>query len=62
MSEYRLSMQERLNCSRSYADDDTKDLMCEMGCNCNGTLYECCLWENEGLEDKVLAFLESEGT
>lgn len=40
-----LSMKKRIECPRSYATEDSPDLQCEMGCKCDGTLYECCLWD-----------------
>lgn len=40
---YTLTMQERLDCPRSFADE-SPDLQCEMGGTCDGTLYDCCLW------------------
>ena len=40
-----LSMKTRLECSRSYATDDSPDLLCEVGGKCDGKLYECCLWD-----------------
>ena len=38
---YKLSMQERLDCPRSYADEDNTNLLCECGGTCDGTLYDC---------------------
>ena len=41
-----LSMKTRLDCPRSYATEDSPDLLCEYGdVKCNGTLYDCCLWD-----------------
>ena len=60
MAEYRLSFQERLDCPRSYADADSKELLCEMGGCCDGKLYDCCLWDNEKLENKVMNHLFKE--
>lgn len=40
-----LTMQERLNCPRSYADEQSQHLLCEMGGVCDGTLYDCCTWD-----------------
>lgn len=40
-----LSLETRFNCPRSYATEETPDLMCEVGnMKCDGILYECCLW------------------
>lgn len=43
----------RLNCPRSYATDDNPDLLCEMDGKCDGTLYECCLWD-KSIEDQMV--------
>lgn len=51
---YKLSMQERLDCPRSYADEDNTNLLCECGGTCDGTLYDCCLWDNPRLESRVM--------
>ena len=40
-----LSMKTRLECSRSYATDDSPDLLCEVDGKCDGKLHECCLWD-----------------
>lgn len=45
-----LSFQDRLDCKRSYADESSEDLLCEMGCRCDGTLYDCCLWDKSYFE------------
>lgn len=40
-----MTFQQRLECPHSYADD-TPNLKCEIGDTvCDGTLYECCLWD-----------------
>ena len=60
MAEYRLTFQERLDCPRSYGNSYSKKLLCEMGGECDGTLYDCCLWDNEELENKVMKHLFEE--
>ena len=41
-------------------DEYNKELLCEMGGCCNGTLYDCCLWDNKELENKVMNHLFEE--
>lgn len=42
---YNLSMQQRLDCQRSYADEQSPHLLCSMGGVCDGSVYDCCLWD-----------------
>ena len=42
----KLSLNYRLNCPRSYATDDTPDLLCSVGDGkCDGSVYDCCMWD-----------------
>lgn len=50
-----LSLQTRLNCARSYATEETPDLLCDIGdCKCDGTLYQECLWDRSITEQMAL--------
>ena len=41
-----MTLQQRLDCPHSYADDNNKNLLCDVGDTiCDGKLYECCLWD-----------------
>ena len=60
----------RLECPASYATDDSMHLQCAYDGVCDGTLYECCVAENEDLaimaqmsmdEEKQEALEEMEG-
>lgn len=56
---YRLTMQERFDCPRSYATDDNKNLLCSIGDEiCDGQVYECCLWDAS--EDLVYRIMTAE--
>lgn len=55
---YELSLKERLDCVYSFATEDSAELLCEFDGKCDGTLYDCCLWDNEELERKVFYALE----
>lgn len=41
----KLTMDERLSCSHSYADEDSPHLHCEAGMACDGTAYELCFMD-----------------
>lgn len=50
----RLTFQEQLDCPHSYATEDNKNLLCDIGDNiCDGIVYDCCLWDNQDLERRV---------
>lgn len=49
-----LSIQERLNCPRSYADEQSHHLLCEIGGICDGTLYDFCTWDKSFSEMMAL--------
>lgn len=52
-----LSMKTRLECPRSYATEDSPDLLCEYGdVICNGILYDCCLWDRTYDEQMYLVW------
>lgn len=55
-----LSMKTRLECPRSYATEDSPDLLCEVGdVKCDGTLYDCCLWgKSFGEEMEMISEVE----
>lgn len=50
----RLSLKERLNCKRSYSDGTSTSLLCEMGGVCDGTLYDCCMWDKSFSEEMAI--------
>ena len=54
-----LSMQTRLECPHSYATEENPDLQCEICGLCDGTLYDCCLW-NLDYGEQMLLITESE--
>lgn len=39
-----LSLKTRLECEHSFATEDSPDLQCDICGKCDGTLYDCCLW------------------
>jgi len=43
----KLSLQDRLDCSHSYASEETPELQCDYSfCEkCDGTVWEHCLWD-----------------
>ena len=41
-----MTLQDRLDCQYSITDD-TPDLKCEFGMKCDGTVYDCCLWDKD---------------
>lgn len=47
-----LSMKTRLECSHSYATDETTQLLCGYDGVCDGELYECCLCD-KSFADKM---------
>lgn len=51
----KLTLQDRLNCPHSYAEEETNHLMCEMGGVCDGTLYQECLIDRSFDEQMRLA-------
>ena len=58
-----LSMKRRLDCPRSYATEDTPDLLCSMSGKCDGKLYDCCLWDMPaGVQMEIYEKLEKEPT
>ena len=58
-----LSMKRRLDCPRSYATEDTPDLLCCMGGKCDGELYDCCLWDMPAdVQMEIYEKLEKEPT
>lgn len=41
-----MTLQQRIDCPHSYATEDNKNLMCDIGeTECDGKLYDCCLWD-----------------
>ena len=44
-----LTLQERIDCPASYCTDDNPHLLCGYDGQCDGNLYECCVWEREEL-------------
>ena len=40
-----MTLQQRIDCQHSYATEDSKNLMCEYGDVCDGTLYQDCLMD-----------------
>lgn len=49
-----LSLQERIECPRSFTMEHCYDLMCECGGVCDGQIYECCLWDKSFAEELEL--------
>lgn len=47
----KLSLEYRLKCPRSYATEDTPDLLCSFDGKCDGGVYECCMWD---MDDETL--------
>ena len=44
----KLSLEYRLKCPRSYATEETPDLLCSAGngeMKCDGSVYDCCMWD-----------------
>ena len=41
-----MTLQQRIDCQHSYATEDSKNLMCDLGETvCDGTLYQDCLMD-----------------
>lgn len=39
-----MTLQQRIDCKHSYATEDNKNLMCDIGeTECDGKIYDCCL-------------------
>lgn len=54
-----VSLDLRLACPRSYATEDNPDLLCEIVGKCDGTLYECCLWD-KSIEEQMILIQEQQ--
>ena len=60
----RLPLHLRLECERSYAEDDDFRLKCEINDSiCDGELYDCCLWDENIAEQVrlIMPMMEQEG-
>lgn len=55
-----MTLQDRLDCPHSYAVEDNKNLMCDIGETvCDGKLYEDCLMDRS-FEEQMRLIRESE--
>jgi hypothetical protein len=54
-----VTFQQRLDCPHSYAVEESKNLMCDIGeKKCDGKLYNCCLWDIPFSEQLVIVKAE----
>lgn len=55
-----MTLQQRLDCPHSYATEDNKNLLCDIGDNiCDGTLYRDCLMDRS-FDEQMEIVKESE--
>lgn len=55
-----MTLQQRLDCPHSYATEDSKNLMCDIGETvCDGTLYQDCLVDRS-FDEQMRLVKESE--
>ena len=60
----KIPLHMRLDCSNSFATTDDFHLRCEIGGGvCDGTLYECCMWDKSFANEMALikVLMEQEG-
>lgn len=56
-----ISLKTRLKCIHSYATEDNPHLLCDIAKVCDGTLYDCCLW-NMSMTEQMEIIAENERT
>ena len=58
----KIPFQMRLDCPNSFGTDDSFHLRCEVGGGvCDGTLYECCMWDKSFAEQiEQIAFMQAQ--
>ena len=58
-----MTLQDRLDCPHSYAVEDNKNLMCDIGETiCDGKLYQDCLTDRSFDEQMKLVIEEEKGS
>lgn len=51
-----LSLKTRLECTHSFATEDSPDLHCDYDGKCDGKLYECCLYDRDYADSMALVY------